>query len=117
MPSPRRRKSDNLKYVDLKVGTVDEARAGQSVVVHYTGWLKDGTKFDNSRDRNTPFEFTLGKGKVIKGWEEGVAGMKVGCKRKLIIPSKLAYGARGAGRGVIPAHADLTFEIELLEIK
>jgi FKBP-type peptidyl-prolyl cis-trans isomerase len=105
-----------LKYVELKEGTGDEAKAGQVVEVHYTGWLKDGTKFDGSKDRNQPFSFKLGAGKVIKGWDEGVAGMKVGGKRKLIIPPELAYGKRGAG-GVIPPDAELTFEVELLAVK
>jgi len=104
-----------LKYVELKEGTGDEAKEGQSVEVHYTGWLKDGTKFDSSKDRNKPFEFRLGAGEVIKGWDEGVAGMKVGGTRKLIIPSELAYGKRG--RGKIPPDAELTFEVELLGIK
>ncbi len=105
-----------LKYQDLVVGAGEEARAGDVVSVHYTGWLDDGTKFDSSLDRGTPFEFTLGLGKVIQGWDEGVAGMKVGGKRKLIIPPDLAYGSSGAG-GVIPPNATLTFEVELLEIK
>ena len=105
-----------LKYVELKEGTGDEAKVGQVVEVHYTGWLKDGTKFDSSKDRNKPFEFPLGAGRVIKGWDEGVAGMKVGGKRKLIIPPELGYGKRGAG-GVIPPDAELTFEVELLGIK
>ena len=104
-----------LKYVELKEGTGDEAKAGQTVEVHYTGWLKDGKKFDSSKDRGKPFEFSLGAGQVIKGWDEGVAGMKVGGKRKLIIPPDLAYGKRG--RGLIPADAELTFEVELLGIK
>jgi FKBP-type peptidyl-prolyl cis-trans isomerase len=105
-----------LKYVELKEGTGDEAKAGQIVEVHYTGWLKDGTKFDSSKDRNEPFKFPLGAGRVIKGWDEGVAGMKVGGKRKLIIPPELGYGKRGAGN-VIPPDAELTFEVELLGIK
>lgn len=105
-----------LKYVDLKEGTGDEAKAGQTVEVHYTGWLKDGTKFDSSKDRNVPFKFPLGAGRVIKGWDEGVAGMKVGGKRKLIIPPELGYGKRGAG-GKIPPDAELTFEVELLGIQ
>ena len=105
-----------LKYVDLKVGTGAEAKKGDTVEVHYTGWLKDGKKFDSSRDRGEPFSFALGQGKVIKGWDEGVAGMKEGGKRKLIIPPDLAYGARGAGN-VIPPNAELTFEVELLKVK
>ncbi len=105
-----------LKYVELKEGTGDEAKAGQIVEVHYTGWLKDGTKFDSSKDRNEPFKFPLGAGRVIKGWDEGVAGMKVGGKRKLIIPPELGYGKRGAGN-TIPPDAELTFEVELLGIK
>lgn len=105
-----------LKYVELKEGTGDEAKAGQTVEVHYTGWLKDGAKFDSSKDRNKPFQFPLGAGRVIKGWDEGVAGMKVGGKRKLIIPPELGYGKRGAG-DVIPPDAELTFEVELLGVK
>jgi FKBP-type peptidyl-prolyl cis-trans isomerase FkpA len=105
-----------LKYEDLKVGDGAEAKAGDTVEVHYTGWLKDGKKFDSSVDRKEPFSFKLGAGRVIKGWDEGVAGMKVGGKRKLIIPPELGYGARGAGN-VIPPNAELTFEVELLKIK
>jgi FKBP-type peptidyl-prolyl cis-trans isomerase FkpA len=107
-----------LKYEDLKVGDGDEAKAGDTVSVHYTGWLaSNGSKFDSSLDRNEPFEFELGAGKVIKGWDEGVAGMKVGGKRKLKIPSKLGYGSRGAPGGKIPPNSDLVFEVELLKIK
>lgn len=105
-----------LKYIDLKVGDGKEAKKGNTVFVHYTGWLKDGTKFDSSKDRGTPFDFPLGAGRVIKGWDEGVEGMKIGGKRKLIIPPDLGYGARGAG-GVIPPNAELTFEVELLELR
>ncbi|RUM94876.1 MAG: FKBP-type peptidyl-prolyl cis-trans isomerase [Thiothrix sp.] len=104
-----------LKYEELAIGEGAMAEKGQTVVVHYTGWLEDGTKFDSSLDRNTPFDFSLGAGQVIKGWEEGVVGMQVGGKRKLTIPSELGYGSRGAG-GVIPANATLIFEVELLEV-
>lgn len=104
-----------LKYVDLMVGTGDEAKSGMTVSVHYTGWLENNTKFDSSRDRGTPFSFTLGAGQVIKGWDEGVVGMKIGGKRKLIIPQELGYGAQGAG-GVIPPNATLIFEVELVKV-
>lgn len=108
--------ASGLNYVDLVVGTGAVAEAGKTVVVHYTGWLEDGTKFDSSVDRNKPFEFQLGAGRVIKGWDEGVVGMKEGGKRKLIIPPELGYGERGAG-GRIPPNAVLIFEVELLEVK
>jgi FKBP-type peptidyl-prolyl cis-trans isomerase FkpA len=107
---------DGLTFTDDQVGTGAEAQAGKTVSVHYTGWLTDGTKFDSSRDRNQPFSFPLGRGQVIKGWDEGVAGMKVGGKRTLTIPPDLGYGARGAG-GVIPPNATLKFEVELLDVK
>jgi FKBP-type peptidyl-prolyl cis-trans isomerase FkpA len=104
-----------LLIVDLVEGDGDAAASGQNVTVHYTGWLQNGTKFDSSKDRNEPFEFDLGAGRVIRGWDEGVQGMKVGGKRKLTIPPELGYGARGAG-GVIPPNATLVFEVELLEV-
>ncbi len=100
---------------DLAHGEGAEAAAGSSVSVHYTGWLLDGNKFDSSLDRNQPFDFFLGGGQVIKGWDEGVQGMKINGKRKLTIPPELGYGAAGAG-GVIPPNATLVFEVELLAI-
>ena len=107
-----------LQYQDTTVGEGAEAKAGQNVTVHYTGWLRndDGTKgpkFDSSKDRNDPFEFALGAGQVIRGWDEGVQGMKVGGARRLTIPAELGYGARGAG-GVIPPNATLLFEVDFL---
>ena len=104
-----------LKYEDLVAGDGAVAESGQTVVVHYTGWLTDGSKFDSSVDRNQPFRFLLGKGQVIRGWDEGVQGMKIGGKRKLTIPPQLGYGAAGAG-GVIPPNATLVFDVELLEL-
>ena len=107
-----------LQYEDTRPGTGPQAQAGQQVSVHYTGWLfndgQRGAKFDSSKDRNDPFRFDLGRGHVIKGWDEGVQGMKVGGTRVLVIPPQLGYGARGAG-GVIPPNATLMFEVELLE--
>jgi FKBP-type peptidyl-prolyl cis-trans isomerase FkpA len=104
-----------LQYWDIVVGTGAIAVAGKTVKVHYTGWLTDGKKFDSSVDRGQPLSFPLGGGRVIKGWDEGVAGMKVGGKRQLRIPSELGYGARGAG-GVIPPNATLIFDVELLDV-
>ncbi len=100
---------------DIVVGEGDTAEAGRMVSVHYTGWLENGSKFDSSKDRNEPFDFPLGRGHVIPGWDQGVAGMKVGGSRKLTIPPHLAYGERGAG-GVIPANATLIFEVALLAV-
>ena len=105
-----------LEFQELKAGEGAEAKAGMTVDVHYTGWLLDGTKFDSSVDRGKPFSFHLGAGEVIRGWDEGVAGMKVGGKRKLRIPAELGYGARGAG-GVIPGNATLVFDVELLGVR
>lgn len=112
--------SSGLQIQDTKVGTGASPKTGQTCVMHYTGWLYEngakGRKFDSSVDRNEPFEFPIGKGRVIKGWDEGVATMQVGGKRTLIIPPALGYGARGAG-GVIPPNATLLFEVELLGVK
>jgi FKBP-type peptidyl-prolyl cis-trans isomerase FkpA len=108
--------ASGLKYQDLQEGQGAAAKKGDTVEVHYTGWLTDGKKFDSSLDRKQPFAFKLGAGQVIKGWDEGVAGMKVGGKRKLTIPPDLAYGKRGAG-GVIPPDATLVFDVELLKVK
>ena len=108
-----------LQYDDTVLGTGDLAEAGQSVSVHYTGWLWNdgakGAKFDSSKDRNDPFSFNLGAGRVIRGWDEGVQGMRVGGTRVLVIPPELGYGARGAG-GAIPPNATLMFEVELLDV-
>jgi FKBP-type peptidyl-prolyl cis-trans isomerase FkpA len=112
--------ASGLEYEDTTVGDGAEAKAGDHVSVHYTGWLRNpdgsaGTKFDSSKDRNQPFEFPLGAGHVIKGWDQGVQGMKIGGVRRLVIPAALGYGARGAG-GVIPPNATLIFEVELLGV-
>ena len=110
--------ASGLQIKDITVGTGASPRAGQTCIMHYTGWLyengEQGRKFDSSHDRNDPFAFSLGAGMVIKGWDEGVAGMKIGGKRTLIIPPQLGYGARGAG-GVIPPNATLKFDVELLD--
>ena len=106
--------ASGLHFVDLAVGDGAAAARGKSVSVHYTGWLPDGTKFDSSRDRGQPFEFALGRGQVIRGWDEGVAGMKVGGRRKLVIPAALGYGSRGVGP--IPPDSPLVFDVELLDV-
>lgn len=105
-----------LQIEEIMLGSGATAEAGQNVIVHYTGWLTDGSKFDSSKDRNDPFQFGLGQRQVISGWDEGVTGMKVGGTRKLTIPPALGYGTRGAG-GVIPPNATLVFEVELLDIR
>jgi FKBP-type peptidyl-prolyl cis-trans isomerase len=107
---------ETLVMVDAVVGSGAEAVKGKHIKVHYTGYLTDGTKFDSSVDRDDPFRFKLGAGQVIQGWDEGFAGMKVGGKRKLTIPSHMGYGSRGAG-GVIPPHATLVFDVELLGVE
>ena len=125
-PAPTSSKLDakgkELQKLDVKLGSGTEAVKGKAVVVHYTGWLYDpgtsqkGAKFDSSRDRNVPFGFVLGAGRVIRGWDEGVQGMKVGGQRTLIIPPDMGYGESGAG-GVIPPNATLIFDVELIEVK
>jgi FKBP-type peptidyl-prolyl cis-trans isomerase len=107
--------SSGLEYIDVVVGSGSEAQAGQKVTVHYTGWLTNGTSFDSSRTRNSPFTFNLGRGQVIKGWDQGVAGMRVGGQRRLLIPAELGYGAGGAPP-VIPPNARLIFDVELLKV-
>lgn len=114
--------ASGLRYTDTRAGTGATARPGQTAVVHYTGWLQDnagqrGRKFDSSRDRGQPFSFPLGAGRVIKGWDEGVAGMKTGGQRTLVIPPQLGYGAAGAGGGVIPPNATLIFDVELVDLR
>jgi FKBP-type peptidyl-prolyl cis-trans isomerase len=106
-----------LQIEDLVIGTGDSPKQGQTVVVHYTGWLTNGSKFDSSVDRGEPFEFQIGVGQVIKGWDQGVMTMKVGGKRKLTIPPELAYGDRDVGGGLIPPNSTLMFEVELLDLK
>ncbi len=119
-PAKMKKTDSGLRYQDLKEGKGDKPRTGQTCEMHYTGWLwedgKKGKKFDSSHDRNQSFKFRLGEGQVIKGWDEGVATMKVGGKRLLLLPPELAYGERGAG-GVIPANATLLFEVELLGVE
>jgi len=117
-------KVTELQKIDVQAGSGAEAVAGKAVIVHYTGWLYDpaapgnkGAKFDSSVDRKVPFGFILGAGRVIRGWDEGVAGMKVGGKRTLVIPPQMGYGERGAGGGVIPPNATLLFDVELIEVK
>jgi FKBP-type peptidyl-prolyl cis-trans isomerase FkpA len=112
---PTTKTPSGLTIEDLAVGEGAAAASGQSVTVHYTGWLTNGDKFDSSKDRNDPFVFRLGAGQVIRGWDEGVQGMQVGGRRKLTIPPELGYGTRGAG-GVIPPNSTLVFEVELLGI-
>lgn len=115
MPSQPTANVTELKTEDLKVGTGAAAVSGNRVTVHYTGWLTNGTKFDSSKDNGQPFSFQLGAGEVIKGWDQGVVGMKMGGVRKLAIPASLGYGASGAG-GVIPPNATLVCEVELLGV-
>ena len=123
-PSATGTESMPLQKIELAPGNGAEIKSGQTALVHYTGWLYDtaaaenkGKKFDSSVDRNEPFEFPVGAGMVIKGWDEGVVGMKVGSKRRLVIPPEMGYGARGAGGGLIPGGATLVFDVELVEIR
>jgi FKBP-type peptidyl-prolyl cis-trans isomerase len=110
-------KADELKIEEVKVGKGKEAKRGDTVVVHYTGWLTDGKKFDSSKDRNMPFEVKIGVGYVIRGWDDGIPGMKIGGTRKLTVPSEMGYGDYGTGDGTIPGGATLVFEVELLDLK
>ncbi len=123
-PPPPAAAEPTVLVTDVVPGIGEEALPGKVVIVHYTGWLYDpaakdhrGRKFDSSRDRGQPLSFPLGAGRVIRGWEQGLAGMKVGGTRRLVIPPSLAYGARGAGNGVIPPHATLLFDVELLAVE
>ena len=116
MSDDYQKSTTGLQWKDLTVGTGASPKTGQTVHVHYTGWLMDGKKFDSSRDRGRPFTFAIGKGNVIKGWDEGVASMKVGGRRELVIPSDLAYGSRGFP-GAIPPGATLKFDVELIDVK
>ena len=117
LPGPKTITTDSgLQYIDLAVGKGATPKNGQTVIVHYTGWLDDGLQFTSSRDQDKPFGFPPGSGRVIKGWDEGVASMRVGGRRRLIVPSELAYGSRGIP-GIVPSNAQLTFDIELLRIE
>lgn len=116
MPAHLETTASGLQYSVDRPGTGAQPTAGQTVSVHYTGWLTNGTKFDSSRDRNQPLEFAVGTGRVIRGWDEGLLAMKVGERRTLVIPPDLGYGARGAG-GVIPPNATLVFAVELLSVR
>lgn len=117
MPANLQTTPTGLQYSIEKQGTGPQPQKGQTVSVHYTGWLTNGTKFDSSRDRNQPLEFAVGEGEVIAGWDEGVGAMKVGEVRTLVIPPGLGYGERGAGGGVIPPNATLVFRVELLGVR
>jgi len=120
-PAEMQKTKSGLKYRDIEAGTGASPKSGQTCVMHYTGWLyvdgAKGKKFDSSHDRGQPFEFPIGQGRVIKGWDEGVATMKVGGKRELLIPPSLGYGSRSVGGGLIPANSTLLFEVELLAVK
>jgi FKBP-type peptidyl-prolyl cis-trans isomerase len=120
-PAQEKTTASGLRYIDTKLGNGATAQPGQTAIVHYTGWLyiagEKGRQFDSSRTRGQPFSFPLGGGRVIKGWDEGVAGMKVGGQRTLIVPPQLGYGAQGVGGGVIPPNATLIFDVELLDLK